>query len=157
MIRRRTWSADVLAAALAVGVAACTGPEEMTPASPPSAYEVAPSAAWTPTVAPAGRGSRSAAVIAPRPIPVPPAQLIGLDRDSLMAALGAPSFVRRDRPAELWQYGGATCILDLFLYPGADGGAYTVAHVETRPRAGDPVSEHDCVSRLITERAAKAG
>ncbi|MCH9021050.1 MAG: hypothetical protein IIA73_11890, partial [Proteobacteria bacterium] len=31
--------------------------------------------------------------------------------------LGAPGFVREDADARVWQYRGAGCVLDAFLYP----------------------------------------
>ena len=56
-------------------------------------------------------------------------ELAGLEfRDQLSSAghaaevtrtdrnLGAPEFVRRDGPAQIWQYRAENCVLDLFLY-----------------------------------------
>jgi hypothetical protein len=96
-----------------------------------------------------------------------PQRFEGLEGKTVLAALGDPNFRRRDKPAEVWQYYGPGCILDLFLYddaPGisptaagkpvegmeADG---TVAHAELRGREGRP-AEVACLSRLITQRHA---
>ena len=72
-----------------------------------------------------------------RPADLPASQIETLEHLSapaLLARLGPPDFTRRDPPAELWQYRGATCVLDLFLYPEA--GTMTVSHAQTRGRHG---------------------
>ncbi len=72
-----------------------------------------------------------------RPTDLPASQIDTLEHLSapaLLARLGPPDFTRRDAPAELWQYRGATCVLDLFLYPEA--GMMTVSHAQTRARHG---------------------
>lgn len=72
-----------------------------------------------------------------RPTDLPASQIDTLEHLSapaLLARLGPPDFTRRDPPAELWQYRGATCVLDLFLYPEA--GTMTVSHAQTRGRRG---------------------
>lgn len=82
-----------------------------------------------------------------------PARFEGLAGVDVIAALGDPSFRRRESPAEVWQYYGPGCILDLFLYDNgpnaADGGK--VAHAELRGKMGEPV-EAACLSRLIDQR-----
>jgi hypothetical protein len=64
-------------------------------------------------------------------------QFTGLKSKDLVALLGEPSLRRRDPPAELWQYRGTGCVLELYLY--RDGDAYRVVRAETRGRslAGD--------------------
>jgi hypothetical protein len=61
-----------------------------------------------------------------------PRALIGLTGPQIAEMLGRPGFVRRDAPAEIWQYRGSDCVLDVFLY--ADGSSARVQHVELRPR-----------------------
>ena len=46
---------------------------------------------------------------------------VGLDDRALANALGKPQMVRKEAPAEVWQYGGADCVVDFYLYDG-DGG-----------------------------------
>jgi len=68
---------------------------------------------------------------------LPPSQIASLENLSapeLISRLGPPDFTRLDPPAQLWQYRGTTCVLDLFLYP--DGNALRVAHAQTRNRHG---------------------
>ena len=43
-------------------------------------------------------------------------KLKGLTSAHLTDLLGAPSFRRRDKPAELWQYRTQECVIDFFLY-----------------------------------------
>ncbi|MGH6988492.1 MAG: hypothetical protein ACREFD_12210 [Stellaceae bacterium] len=60
----------------------------------------------------------------PRPTPAAPAKftLPSLDEfndmsaPDVVAALGPPDFRRVEPPAEVWQYRGAECVIDLFLY-----------------------------------------
>lgn len=75
---------------------------------------------------------------APDRVPnLPPAQIASLESLSapeVIARLGRPDFTRHDAPAELWQYRGASCVLDLFLYP--DGQDLKVVHAQSRNRQG---------------------
>ena len=61
-----------------------------------------------------------------------PVDLTGLGPTELEALLGSPDFRRSEPPAELWQYRGPDCILDVFLYDDSRG--YRVVHAETRQR-----------------------
>lgn len=98
-----------------------------------------------------------------------PQHFEGLEGKEVLAALGDPSFRRREKPAEVWQYYGPGCILDLFLYDdkppisptstkpveGADLDG-RVVHAELRGREDRP-AEAACLSRLITQRHAPVG
>ncbi|MGE4563100.1 MAG: hypothetical protein AAEC10_09200, partial [Rhodospirillales bacterium] len=58
-------------------------------------------------------------VVAPDPsakIYPEPNLTTGLDRQLLITLLGKPGFMRRDGPAEIWQYKTLACTLDVFLY-----------------------------------------
>lgn len=59
-----------------------------------------------------------------------PQQLLGMDGTALNDLLGQPTLVRREGEAEIWQYRGDECVLDLFLY----GGMRQVEHVDLRDR-----------------------
>ena len=74
-----------------------------------------------------------------------PARLRGLTIVQVQAALGAPAFKRRDAPAEIWQYRGHRCTLDLFIYES--GGGQRVEHYTVRSPA--PVAERDCFDELM--------
>lgn len=61
----------------------------------------------------------------------PTGDLLGLDEAALKRWFGAPSFIRRDYPAEVWQYRAKACVLELYLYPADDHMAVT--HAEASP------------------------
>lgn len=78
-----------------------------------------------------------------------PEGLIGLGREQVRALLGTPGFVRRDPPAELWQYGTDGCFLDLFLYRNESKGELRVTHVEARGKTVAAVPARDCYLSLL--------
>jgi len=51
-----------------------------------------------------------------------PDELVGLKPDEVTRLLGSPALIRHDPPAQVWQYRGRDCVLDLFLYPPAGKG-----------------------------------
>lgn len=79
-----------------------------------------------------------------------PSRLKGLSPMQVRAVLGKPMFTRRDAPAEIWQYRGRACTIDLFLYDEA-GGQQTVSHVAVRSQ--QPVNESQCMGELVGRAA----
>lgn len=73
-----------------------------------------------------------------------PARLKGLSPIQVKSVLGRPAFTRHDSPAEIWQYRGRGCTLDLFLYD--EGGGPVVAHYAVR--SPQPVDERTCFDEL---------
>ena len=57
-------------------------------------------------------------------------QLVGMNRGGLSDLLGKPSLLRREPPAEVWQYSAAQCVLHVFFYSDTDNGGYRVSHVD---------------------------
>src|SRR5437867_9484655 len=57
----------------------------------------------------------------PPPDPVHSASILGLDSGAVRKLLGEPGLIRRDEPAEVWQYRTASCVLDVVLYNQASG------------------------------------
>jgi hypothetical protein len=55
--------------------------------------------------------------------------------------------VRKDAPAEVWQYAGADCVVDFYLYSGETGLA--VAYMEARDRSAESASPDRCVKSLL--------
>lgn len=90
-----------------------------------------------------GHGGQTAAL--PGSTGADPSRLKGLSPTQVRAVLGKPMFTRRDAPAEIWQYRGRACTIDLFLYD--DGGSQTVAHVAVRSQ--QPVNESQCMGELV--------
>ena len=79
-----------------------------------------------------------------------PGQLNGLDGHRVADLLGPASFVRRDGPAEVWQYRLEACVLDVYLY--RDAGALTVAHVDLRKRSNAALPPRRCFRDLLTSQ-----
>jgi hypothetical protein len=111
-------------------LAACTGVQPGAPRS------VATAPATGPTPA------------APSPDDV--ASFNGLSAKDVIAALGTPSYRRHDAPAEIWQYYGQSCVLDLFLYD--EHGVQRVAHAEVRGQGGGQSVQGSCLSTLASSR-----
>jgi len=111
----------------------------------PEAIIEAAIAAMTPsdTAAP----TTSAAPAQPR-IDDDPAQVMALDSAALEALLGVPSFSRRETGVQVWQYAGAACILDVYLYDDGPNTPYRVTYYEIR---GDSV-ERQCFRELLLTR-----
>lgn len=76
-----------------------------------------------------------------------PTRLKGLSPTQVRAVLGKPMFTRRDAPAEIWQYRGRACTIDLFLYDEG-GGAQTVTHVAVRSQQ-PATNESQCMGELV--------
>ncbi len=70
-------------------------------------------------------------------LPMPPSLdrgLIGWDSSAIVSLYGKPTFVRKEKEAELWRYDGAQCAAFFFFYQEQAG--LRVRHVETLPKAG---------------------
>ncbi|HEV8388672.1 MAG TPA: hypothetical protein VGQ35_02460 [Dongiaceae bacterium] len=78
-----------------------------------------------------------------------PASFIGLGDADLSRALGQPKQVRKDEPAEIWQYSGADCVVDFYLYAGDAGLA--VAYLEARDQAAETTPADRCVKSLLQQ------
>ena len=120
-----------------------------------------------------GRGGVAAAVLAaallsgcalsPQP-PAPaapqgatrpdPAGMIGADAVALQRLFGPPRLVRRDAPAELWQYQTRDCVVDLFLYQEKDG--LRLAYLEARTGAALVTAPRPCVDAVLASREKSA-
>lgn len=104
------------------------------------------------SAAPGGEAEAETASRAPLPIQGP-GELIGRESAEVTALLGQPDFSRSDGPAEVWQYRGERCVLDVFLYKNDLG--RLVEHAELRRRGAGVISDSDCVADALA--AALAG
>lgn len=90
-----------------------------------------------------------------RPRKITLATLPGMTGDALAAALGAPQFRRHDGKAEIWQYRGTACTLDVFLY--TDGANLRVRYADARGKdefeAKNSAEARACAAALIDARA----
>lgn len=137
------FAAIVALVALVALLAACATER---PAPPPPPPETPPPAEPAPPAVP------------PEPAPPPPPRFeprafLGVERSELEGRFGRPDLVRREGPAEVWQYVSGPCVLHFFFYPGsgtAAAPAGKVEHVEAKTRPG-PWGED------LTPEAACAG
>ncbi|ARJ66240.1 hypothetical protein WV31_11520 [Magnetospirillum sp. ME-1] len=86
----------------------------------------------------------------PAPGTMAPAALKGMSAGAVQRALGRPGFVRRDPPAEIWQYRVKVCTLDLFLYE--EKGRMVVAHYAVRAPNGGFMGDMACLDEVLARR-----
>lgn len=142
----RRWPAVTGALTSLFLVAACAG------APPPAANiePVAPEPAETATAVEPPPEPEVAVVPPPPPPPPVPDVETFLNRNGVEIAgvLGEPGFVRRDPPAELWQYRAAACTLDLFFYDDGDED-YRLAYLDFRGVGDEPEARDECLRAII--------
>lgn len=80
-----------------------------------------------------------------------PEQLITMTRDDLNGLLGQPDLVRRESPAEIWQYRGKSCVLDVFLYnkEGQPDSPFKVVYSEARDLEAQNTDQRACLNELM--------
>ena len=140
---------------LVTTLAGCLATPKLPPAEPePVKQSVAPK--------PAEAAHRKVPVITENPKPTPqtaaaplpksavnddPMQLFGLAGQTISDLLGPAYFIRRDGPAEVWQYRAKACVLDIYLYKEA--GALTAAHIDLRKRRKATLPTRRCFHGLL--------
>ncbi|MEQ8667218.1 MAG: hypothetical protein RIC16_15980 [Rhodospirillales bacterium] len=87
--------------------------------------------------------------LVPAPPPVPDVNsFLNQNGAEIAGVLGEPGFVRRDPPAELWQYRTGACTLDLFFYD--EGGEdYRLAYLDFRDVDSSREARDDCLRAII--------
>jgi hypothetical protein len=88
----------------------------------------------------------------PAPQPVVPVerqalQLAGASASDLVSHFGRPALQIREGSSIKLQFRGHFCILDAYLYPGANG-VLRVTHIDTRLASGADVDQATCLSSL---------
>jgi hypothetical protein len=132
--------------------AGCAAPQPPT-AAPDSALPPPPPVIAIPSPAqsaePAPGEAKTALTAPPRPAV---AHLLALAPRQITGIFGQPSLVRREPPAEVWQYSKDGCVLILFFLPdpaAADPAPrVTRAELLGRDRRGPP-PESECLEGLI--------
>ena len=119
-------------------LAACGGPHPQPQTTKPGHSFVLP----TQPKSNASPGTPSPADLADHP-----EHFKGMAYSDVVATLGNPDFRRREAPAEVWQYYGAGCVLDLFLYD--ENGAKRVSFVDLRSRAPGQLPDAECLPKLL--------
>jgi len=135
---------------LAAGLALSACQTGRTP--PPATTSAVSAAPAQPAAAPASAPARAPQQAALPPIDDDPAQLMGLDRDGVGALLGTPNLVRREAPAEIWQYFAGDCVFDVVLYER--GAGYAVSYLEARDTAAAVQPPRPCLGKLLRARQA---
>ncbi len=77
-----------------------------------------------------------------------PQQFLDLNIHELTRLLGVPSLVRRDGPAEVWQYQGDDCILDIFLYKSPEN--LQVKYIDLRGQDDNSV-KRACFAEILRQ------
>ena len=95
-----------------------------------------------------------AQIQAPKPAPVSPPlptgdDVLGLGPTKVTDLLGEPKMVRRETPAEVWQYAGADCVLHVFLYDDEPSGTFRVDHLEATDLQGSKAPTDTCLAGLV--------
>ena len=133
-----------------LGLAGVPGACAATPQPPAPPVAAAPSPATLVPPLPAATG-----VSRPHlPETATAAALVGLSAADLTAVIGSPRWRRRESPAEVWQYQGASCVLDVFLYQ--EGGAARVVYAEARDESALTVTLAACLQRIEAQRRKPA-
>ena len=83
-------------------------------------------------------------------LPPGTAKFLGLTGPDLQTVLGLPTFKRKDRQVEIWQYGKENCILDFFLYK--KDGLFRVEHMDFRGRNVLKVDDEACLAHLLENK-----
>jgi hypothetical protein len=86
------------------------------------------------------------------PVDDNPAHLMDLDRDGLTAVLGAPDLIRREAPAEIWQYLADGFVFDVVLYD--KGTRYAVSYLEARDATAAVLPPRPCLNKLLRAHQA---
>ena len=127
-----------------------TGTQTAPPEAAPDAAEnaEAPAATTQPSDA---QAAPEIAALPPEPvIDDDPARVLGLGPDQLTEILGRPELMRREPPAEIWQYRGESCVFDVFLYEEA--GVVRVTYLEARDESAERIAERSCFNQLLRAR-----
>jgi hypothetical protein len=78
--------------------------------------------------------------------------VIGSPASALTRRFGTPRIDLAEGDARKLQYAGATCVLDVFLYPVSAGAEPTATHVEARIRQGGAATDAAACIREVEQR-----
>ncbi|MGH6946034.1 MAG: hypothetical protein ACREDZ_01790 [Kiloniellales bacterium] len=156
--------AIALSAALLLGACAEQAPsagDDHASITHPAAAARAGAAASAPS---AQAGASESAALTPPAAPAPAPELptieaetlLGKSAGEILSLLGEPQLKRREAAAEVWQYRGQDCVMDLVLY--RQGEASKVQYLEARDRKkADVVEAQPCLDALLRVPDAKTG
>lgn len=151
------------ALALAVMLAGC-GMERMRPVAAPPRKVAHPAHPPKRPVQPPKKAAHPANPPSPpRSLPPPPPRpeaqvqhlpgletVIGADARTLLGEFGTPRLDVHEGDARKLQFGGAACVLDVYLYPPDKGGTPRATYVDARRASdGQDVDRAACVAALM--------
>jgi hypothetical protein len=88
-------------------------------------------------------------VVAPPPPPLPGLdKIVGKPAAAVTALLGPASLDKTEGPARLMQFVRPVCVLDVYLYPPASGGAQVVRTAAARKPDGARMDPGTCLGLI---------
>jgi hypothetical protein len=99
---------------------------------------------------------RQVAALPPPAAPPPKSvlmQLVGIDAEALQRQFGKPGLIWREEPAQVWQYRGPACVLNVYLY--RDNGRLVVSDAEAHSKENKDDPLPPCVASLLDARKTK--
>lgn len=141
----RLASPAVLSSLLLLGACELPPPTTLAPTTLAPSTGAAPGPA--PNSAPRPQGDSGGAPPSAAAPLSDPGGFRGLPAKEVLARLGNPSYRRHESPADIWQYYGPGCILDLFFYD--EQGTPRVTYIELRNQLPGQSSVDKCLSRLL--------
>ena len=88
----------------------------------------------------------------PPPPEFEPASLLGASSRDVEAVFGSADLLRREGRAEVWQYRLATCVVDYFVYPDADGNKQVTDWDWRAPIITERLNARQCRQDLATRQ-----
>ena len=100
--------------------------------------------------APAASSARTGVVRVPQVMAAEGLEgVIGQDAGTLVRRFGSPRIDLAEGDARKLQFGGSSCVLDIYLYPMRPGTQAVAAHVEARLRqGGEQVDRGACIREV---------
>lgn len=79
-----------------------------------------------------------------------PEELLGMGSLSVNNLLGIPSLLRREEPAQVWQYITENCVLNIYLYKGSiSPQSFEVTYYEFHQTESAQNSDEFCFSEIV--------
>ncbi len=85
---------------------------------------------------------------APRPNPD---DLLGLEPKGIQDLLGPVSLKRWEGTAQVMQFKGGQCVMDIYFYENQPGGAFEAAYLSARTLSGADVDTASCLTSLLPD------
>jgi len=80
-----------------------------------------------------------------------PGDLIGLEPKEIQGLLGPVSLKRWEGEAQVMQFKGDQCVMDIYFYEAAPGGAFEATYLSARTLNGADVDTASCLTSLLPE------